>query len=141
VVKKMQEQQKKSNVETKNATTKHTTNTKNVRFVGGDSRMIPVIIETPFKGNKIKNMKYLRSCMRDCLMRGEAPFASHGLYTQNGVLNDNISEERELGIKAGFIWAQFAEKIVVYTDLGISEGMERGIKNAKQKIEYRKLNN
>jgi len=41
-----------------------------------------------------ENLKYLRRCMVDCLKRGEAPYASHGLYTQEGVLDDTVSEER-----------------------------------------------
>jgi hypothetical protein len=80
--------------------------------------------------------------MHDCLMRGEAPFASHGLYTQPGVLNDNVPEERALGIEAGLLWGAQAEKTVVYTDRGISGGMTYGIKNAEaagRPVEYRIL--
>jgi len=65
-------------------------------------------------------------------MRGESPIASHLLFTQEGVLNDKIPEERKLGIEAGLAWGAVAEKTVVYTDLGISEGMERGIERAEK---------
>lgn len=44
-----------------------------------------VIIESPFAGDVVRNLRYLRACMRDCLRRGEAPYASHALYTQPGV--------------------------------------------------------
>ena len=101
-----------------------------------------VIIETPFASDVKKNIKYACKCMRDCLMKGEYPFASHLLYTQEGILNDTILEERKLGIKAGLAWGKFADKTIVYTDLGITKGMKQGIKNAKKqkrKIEYRKL--
>jgi len=104
--------------------------------------MIRVIIESPFAGDIEKNLKYLRICMRDCLLRGEAPFASHGLYTQPNVLDDSVPEERERGIQAGFAWRDVAEKTVVYTDLGISKGMEYGIAHAAARgceIEYRSL--
>lgn len=80
--------------------------------------------------------------MRDCLNRGEAPFASHGLYTQDGVLDDSNPTERRQGIEAGFAWREKAELTVVYTDLGISSGMELGIEDARVKglpIEYRSL--
>lgn len=80
--------------------------------------------------------------MADCLRRGEFPFASHLLYTQDGILDDNVPAERQLGIDAGLAWGAKAEKTVVYTDLGISRGMEYGIKNARaagRSIEYRTL--
>jgi hypothetical protein len=104
--------------------------------------MIKVILESPFAGDVDANVEYARKCMRDCLMRGEAPIASHLLYTQDGVLDDNIPEERALGIDAGLIWGSQADKTVVYTDRGISRGMEYGIANADKAgrpIEYRRL--
>ena len=45
-----------------------------------------VIIESPFAGNIRKNINYARKCMKDCLMKGEYPFASHLLYTQKGII-------------------------------------------------------
>jgi len=104
--------------------------------------MIPVILESPYAGDIKWNIKYARACMRDCLLRGEAPFASHLLYTQPGVLKDEIPDERMLGINAGFAWRQGAKKTVVYTDYGISSGMKLGIADAKSKgrpVERRKL--
>ena len=89
-----------------------------------------IIIESPYAGDTDKNIDYARKCMADSLQRGEAPFASHLLYTQDGVLNDSIPSERLLGIKAGLAWGAFADVTAVYTDLGISEGMELGIRNA-----------
>lgn len=60
--------------------------------------MIRVIIESPYAGDVDANLTYLRACLRDCLLRGEAPFASHGLYAQPGVLDDAIPQiYRELG--------------------------------------------
>ena len=105
-----------------------------------------VIVESPF-GNKdpnvvLENIKYARRCMRDCFLRGENPYASHLLFTQEGILDDNDPQERQQGIDAGLAWGQFAEKTVVYTDRGISKGMEYGIKNAdkaRRPIEYRSL--
>lgn len=63
-------------------------------------------------------MTYAREALRDSLLRGEAPIASHLLYTQKGVLDDRIREERGLGIAAGLAWG-VAEMTVVYADLGI----------------------
>ena len=75
-------------------------------------------------------------------MRGEAPFASHLLYTQDEVLDDAIAEEREAGISAGFAYLQVAQRTVVYIDHGISNGMRQGIEYAKThgiEVEYRLL--
>lgn len=105
-----------------------------------------VIVESPYAGDNDwaieENMRYLRAAMRDCLLRGEAPFASHGLYTQPGVLRDEVPEEREHGIAAGFAWRRAASATVVYTDLGISFGMQYGIDDAEERgttIEHRSL--
>jgi hypothetical protein len=101
-----------------------------------------VIVESPYAGDVERNLEYLRACMHDCLMRGEAPFASHALYTQPGVLDDNISQQRDLGIAAGFAWRNVAHVTVVYTDLGVSRGMQYGIDHAKRNglaIEFRSL--
>ena len=101
-----------------------------------------VIIESPFAGEVEKNLEYARKCMRDSLLRGEYPIASHLLYTQKGVLDDDIPEERKLGIEAGLIWGKEAEKTVVYTDLGISDGMYQGIGRAfveNRPVEYRTI--
>lgn len=101
-----------------------------------------VIIESPYAGDVENNIKYAKMCMRDSIFRGEFPFASHLLYTQEGILNDDITIERNLGIMAGLEWGKMAEKTVVYTDLGISDGMHFGIKNAienNRPIEWRKI--
>lgn len=89
-----------------------------------------VVIESPYAGDIDRNIAYARAAMRDCLMRGEAPFASHLLYTQPGVLRDDIQSERTLGMAAGFWWGAKADATVVYTDLGITNGMEDGIRSA-----------
>ena len=105
-----------------------------------------VILESPYKNvdpdEVERNVRYARQCLRDSLMRGECPIASHLLYTQVGVLDDNIPEEREQGIEAGLAWRAVAEKTVVYVGRGISGGMTRGIKAAEDallEIEYRDL--
>ena len=105
-----------------------------------------VIIESPFAASdprdQIRNVDYVRAAMRDCLMRGEAPLASHILYTQPGVLNDSDPAERLLGIEAGLEWGTFAEATIVYIDLGISPGMAKGIDRARldgRPVEQRSL--
>lgn len=101
-----------------------------------------VIVESPFAGDVEANIDYARACLRDSLSRGEAPIASHLLYTQAGVLRDDIPVERAWGIDAGLAWGAVAAATVVYTDRGISRGMEYGIAHAEaagRPVEYRRL--
>ena len=105
-----------------------------------------VIVESPYKGEGQdaveRNLRYLRLCLRDCFRRGEAPYASHGLYTQPGVLDDSSDQERQQGIDAGMVWKDVAHATVVYTDLGITRGMSYGIEHAEKlgmTIEMRRL--
>lgn len=57
-------------------------------------------------------------------------------------MDDDVPEERKLGIEAGFEWRSVAELTVVYTDLGISGGMRQGIDDSIKRgipVEYRSL--
>ena len=101
-----------------------------------------VVVESPYAGDVERNTEYSRKCLHDCLMRGEAPFASHLLYTQPHILDDKVPEQRNLGIEAGLTWGAMAEASVVYTDYGITLGMQRGVDRAiaqGRPVEYRKL--
>lgn len=108
-----------------------------------------VIVETPFKGateeEQQKNIDYARACAHDCLVNhNEAPFLSHLIYTQVGILNDAIPAERQLGIDAGLAIGSRMEATIVYVDRGISGGMQYGIINAQKAnrtIIYRSLTN
>jgi hypothetical protein len=102
-----------------------------------------VVVESPFAGDIEANLKYARACLRDCLMRGESPVASHLLLTQEGILDDADPIERAVGINAGHAWMHGAHAVVVYSDRGISPGMQAGIRSAAfhgLEVEYRKLN-
>lgn len=98
-----------------------------------------VVIESPYKA-KINGMvsdnevyvAYAKQCLAHSLSLGEAPFASHLLYTQ--VLNDNIPLEREEGIASGLAWLEVADKHVFYIDHGISEGMFEALQLTLEKI-------
>ncbi len=105
-----------------------------------------VILETPYKGkdwvDTEENLRFARLCMHDCFKRGEAPYASHLLYTQPHVLDDKVLEERRLGMEAGFVYKAVGELTVVYINRGLSRGMLEGIKRSVamgQPIEYRTL--
>jgi hypothetical protein len=86
-----------------------------------------VILESPYSGDIEANVAYARACVADCLRRGESFFPSHLLFTQPGVLDDAIPSERKLGMEAGF-----ADKTVVYTDKGVTDGMRQGVRNSRK---------
>ena len=92
------------------------------------------VIESPFSAPTIeglvRNVQYAMLAVRDSLNRGEAPYASHLFYTQ--MLDDNNAGERQLGMDAGLTICQHADQTAVYTDLGVSRGMEYGIETAKK---------
>lgn len=104
--------------------------------------MKTVILESPYAGDIERNTEYARKCVRDSLLRGEAPLASHLLYTQPGILREEIPEERHHGIDAGHAWLRFAWLMAVYTDYGISKGMKAAMERAQElhiEIEERKI--
>lgn len=91
-----------------------------------------VVIESPFKGatatDEAMHVSYAQQCLLDSLVRGEAPFASHLLYTQ--VLDDQLPEDRRRGIEAGLRAVEGFELTAVYLDWGLSEGMKIGVRRA-----------
>jgi len=93
-----------------------------------------VILESPFRGSTDAEaeqfLRYARRALHDSLKRGEAPFASHLLYTQ--VLDDSCPQERMHGIDSGLAWGQVSEATVVYRDYGVTSGMHMGIRNAER---------
>lgn len=101
-----------------------------------------VVIESPLKGDYARNRAYAKLAVKDCLKRGEAPYASHLFFDQPGILDDRMLEERELGIKAGYAWGDVAQLAAFYMDLGMSSGMQRALERWKSngvEIEYRYL--
>lgn len=84
-----------------------------------------VYVCSPLRANteveRARNIEYARAVTLDSERRGEAPFTPHLLYTQ--IFDDNVQEERERAMKAAIVWFSRADKVVVYTDLGISQGM------------------
>lgn len=105
-----------------------------------------VVVESPYAAETVakqrRNATYVRRALADALYRHEAPLASHVLYADSGVLDDQVPQERALGILAGLTWSAFAEAVVVYTDYGISPGMAEAIREAGERgqvVEYRTI--
>jgi len=89
-----------------------------------------VVIESPFSGDLTTHKGYLQECILDCLNRGEAPFASHQMYTD--ALDDDNKQERKLGIDCGYAWMNVAEAVVFYIDFGWSKGMLAALKKCSE---------
>jgi hypothetical protein len=101
-----------------------------------------VVIESPFAGKVQENILYARACVKDSLLRGESPIASHLLHTQPGILDDQSPKEREHGIEAGLAWTAVCDLVAVYTDRGLSTGMKQGIERALalgKQVEFRSI--
>lgn len=101
-----------------------------------------VIIETPYTGDMHAQLDYAKACMKDSLLRGEAPIAGHLLYPQPGILDDQSPDEQELWLTSRLAWANAAHLSAVYVDRGISPGMEQGIAaalNAGVPVSFRNI--
>lgn len=103
-----------------------------------------VQIISPLRGKtpaeQRRNVAYAHAALLDCLERGEAPFAPHLIYP--AVLDDSDPEQRAQGIAAGLAWLAAADVVVVYHDLGYSEGMNaelRAAMDANVRAEFRSL--
>ncbi len=94
-----------------------------------------IIIESPFASTTPAihqaNIAYVRAALRDSLLRGEVPMASHAIYALPGVLDDTNDDERTIGMEAGFAWHSCVNGVAVYTDRGMSRGIEEGIARAE----------
>ena len=108
--------------------------------------MLRIILESPFAAFDNRtvedNVEYARKCVRDSLSRWEAPIASHLLYTQDGILDDNIPHERKWWIDAWLVWKEVADKHVFYIDYWMSRGMKYALEYATKNnipVEYRTL--
>lgn len=99
-----------------------------------------VCIESPYAGDTVRNLEYARACLTYCLDQGVAPFASHLLYPQ--VYDDSSEHHREIGLQAANRIGRQCDEVWVFTDHGISSGMQRAIDEAteaNQPVHYRRL--
>lgn len=102
-----------------------------------------VIIESPYAGDIEKNVAYAWMCLKDSCIRGEAPFASHLLYTggghagfareaAGGTSDPKHWMSREEGLRRCESFRAAATKTVFYTDMGWSSGMIRAREAAER---------
>lgn len=103
-----------------------------------------VYVATPWRTapghDRAARVAYVRRAVKDSLDRGESPVAPHLML--HGVLDDDRPSERQIGIDAGLAVLGAVERLVVYEDHGITDGMEAEIEAAREMgmpIEYRRL--
>jgi hypothetical protein len=91
--------------------------------------MKKVYIASPLRGNEEENIKnaieYSRYAIMEC---GVLPQTPHIFLTR--FLDDNVEEERALGIKAGMQLLEECDELWVFGDV-ISEGMQAEIARAQ----------
>lgn len=89
------------------------------------------ILESPYAGDVEENVKYARAKMRELVLMGFAPIASHLLYTQPGILDDSDPQERALGIFAGLEWrmAKSHDEYPLFV-FAVGRGWSRGMRDA-----------
>lgn len=89
-----------------------------------------IYLASPYRGDEEANKLYARRCQADSLGLGEAPFVPHLLYTQS--LDDDIADERALGMAAAMAWLPVCDALVLYTDRGVSGGMDAEAQQARR---------
>ncbi len=83
---------------------------------------------SPYRGEVERNKKYARELTRLALDNGFCPVTVHLYLTE--VTDDNIPEERRLGMDAGMEILKNCKYILIGGRHGISEGMKAEIKAA-----------
>lgn len=106
--------------------------------------MLRVMIESPFRAETfetlVRNLDYANACVRESLLRGEAPFAMHLFYPT--YLDEYNPEERAKGIACGLMWLRAADMVALYIDHGKTSGMlaaEELALQCKIPVVYRRL--
>ena len=100
-----------------------------------------ILLESPYRGDRKRNVRYARRAMLDSIERNEAPLVPHLLYTI--VLDDAIEEQRGLGLRIGDEFLDIVDLVVFYTDYGVTLGMQHRLNMAlaidSLSIQYRKI--
>lgn len=91
--------------------------------------MTRAYICSPYRGNIEANLRYLDQAIKYSLDLGEAPYAPH-LYLPK-YFDDNVAAKRYQALRIGEKFLSVCNIIAVYTDYGISDGMQGEIDYAK----------
>lgn len=106
--------------------------------------MTRVYIASPFRTNSPELRKtylnYLDDCIRDSLLRNEAPYVPHAYLPR--FLADSDGRQRNKALSIGTKFLLICQILAVYKNHGITEGMQGEIDTAKAngiRIEFRSL--
>ena len=78
----------------------------------------------------IRNISYAQEIGRELVLQGESVIIPHLYYTN--FLDDDVKEERELGLKSALELLKICEYVFVADRYGISEGMKGEIAEARR---------
>jgi hypothetical protein len=84
------------------------------------------IVESPFKGDRERNVEFAKNVCRALVWEGWNPYASHLFFPQ--FLDDDDEAERQTGISFGLEWG--AKARVVFCCLREGEDMSLGMEYA-----------
>ena len=87
-----------------------------------------IYICSPYRGDYEKNLAAAQDYSRQVLDRGFIPITPHMFYSS--IVNDNLPEDRELGLVAGLELLKISDEVWVFSQSGISEGMATEIELA-----------
>jgi hypothetical protein len=100
-----------------------------------------VVIESPYRCYTAweleRNLAYARALVEHVTLRGDSPVASHLLITQS--LDDRDPKQREAGICAGLALLRVADVHAFGIDLGVSDGMRRGMKDTPGRVQVEQI--
>ncbi len=88
-----------------------------------------IYVASPYRGDIKKNIEYAKQACRYVLNDGNAFFCPHLLYPQ--ILDDDIPEERRLGISIGKEFLSKSDELWVFGE-HISHGMFEEIEFARE---------
>jgi hypothetical protein len=88
-----------------------------------------IYVCSPYRGEVATNVAFAKRCCLEVTKAGKVPFAPHLFFTQ--FLDDNLPDERELGISCGLHVLSLCSEIWVFGDK-ISDGMLAEIDFAEQ---------
>lgn len=92
-----------------------------------------IYVATPYRAEtepQFENqLKYTQDICRDLMLKGHTIIAPHLMYPS--FLDDNIKEERDIGIQGALKLLSVCDRFVLGVNYGISEGMRAEIKMAK----------
>ena len=83
---------------------------------------------SPYRGDVKRNKEYAREITRIAITHGFIPVTPHLYFTE--ALDDNVPEERELGLAAGIELLKRCDFIIIGEKYGVSEGMSNELHTA-----------